>query len=158
TSRHLENLELQRVRLRRMENRNLAAIVLAAGLGTRMRSKHAKVLHPLAGRPLTPRSPGPVGPLKGRPLGGVVGHQAAEVEAAARANSEVELKFARQPRLQGTGDSARHGLSAVPEQFTGDVLIGYGDVPMVASETLAAFCSAHRQSGVVLSFVSVRMA
>ncbi|HKF30465.1 MAG TPA: bifunctional UDP-N-acetylglucosamine diphosphorylase/glucosamine-1-phosphate N-acetyltransferase GlmU [Candidatus Binataceae bacterium] len=141
-----------------MENRNLAAIVLAAGLGSRMRSKHAKVLHPLGGRPMLARSLGAVNALGARPVVVVVGHQAAEVEAAARANSEVALKFAQQPRLRGTGDSARHGLSAVPEHFTGDVLIGYGDVPMVTSETLAAFCSAHRQNGVALSFVSVRLA
>lgn len=141
-----------------MENRNLAALVLAAGLGTRMRSKHAKVLHPLGGRPLIARSLGAVNALKARPIVVVVGHQAAEVEAAARANSDAPLVFALQPRVQGTGDSARHGLAAIPEHFTGDVLIGYGDVPMVTSETLAAFLSAHRQSGAALSFVSVRLA
>src|SRR5215472_995011 len=133
-----------------MENRNLAAIVLAAGLGTRMRSKHAKVLHQLGGRPMIARSLRAVSALGARPV--------AEVEAAARANSDAPLTFALQPRLQGTGDSARHGLAAIPEGFTGDVLIGYGDVPMVAGETLAAFCRAHRQSGAALPLVSARLA
>ena len=141
-----------------MENRNLAAIVLAAGLGSRMRSKHAKVLHPLGGRPMIARSLRAVSALGARPIVVVVGHQAAEVEAAARANSDPPLTFVLQPRLQGTGDSARHGLAVIPEHFTGDVLIGYGDVPMVAGETLAAFCSTHRQSGATLSLVSVRVA
>ncbi|HEY2485144.1 MAG TPA: NTP transferase domain-containing protein, partial [Candidatus Binataceae bacterium] len=141
-----------------MEDRNLAAIVLAAGLGTRMRSKHAKVLHPLGGRPMIARSLRAVSALDARPIVVVVGHQAAEVEAAVRANSETPLTFALQPRLLGTGDSARHGLAAIPEHFTGDVLIGYGDVPMVTSATLAAFWSAHRQSGAALSLVSVRVA
>jgi bifunctional UDP-N-acetylglucosamine pyrophosphorylase / glucosamine-1-phosphate N-acetyltransferase len=141
-----------------MENRNLAAIVLAAGLGTRMRSKHAKLLHRLGGRPMIARSLRAVSALDARPIVVVVGHQAAEVEAAARVDSNAPLAFASQPRLQGTGDSARHGLAAIPQGFTGDVLIGYGDVPMVTSETLAAFCNAHRESGAALSFVSVRLA
>src|SRR5262249_3333498 len=105
-----------------MENRNLAAIVLAAGLGTRMRSKHAKVLRRRGGRPLIARTLGAVRALKARPIVVVVGHQAAEVEAAARANSDAPLAFALQPRLQGTGDSARHGLAAIAEHFNGDVL------------------------------------
>jgi bifunctional UDP-N-acetylglucosamine pyrophosphorylase / glucosamine-1-phosphate N-acetyltransferase len=49
-------------------------------------------------------------------------------------------------------------LAAIPEHFTGDVLIGYGDVPMVTGATLAAFCRAHRESGAALSLVSVYLA
>ncbi len=65
-----------------MENR-LAAIILAAGSGTRMRSARAKVLHELAGEPMIARTlrPSRLGP---RPLIVVVGYQAEEVEAAAR--------------------------------------------------------------------------
>ncbi len=141
-----------------MDNENLAAIVLAAGLGTRMRSRRAKVLHALGGAPMIARSLRPLRALGARPVVVVVGHQAAEVEAAARAHCDADLLFALQPELRGTGDSARHGLAALPENFGGDVLIAYGDMPMVKAETLAAFRKAHRESGAALSFISVRLA
>ena len=62
----------------------LAAIILAAGLGTRMRSERAKVLHELAGEPMIARVMRAVASLNPHPLVVVVGHQAVEVEAAAR--------------------------------------------------------------------------
>ena len=140
-----------------METRNLAAIVLAAGLGTRMRSKRAKVLHALGGAPMIARSLRAVSEIGARPIVVVVGHQASEVEAAARANSGAHLAFAFQPELKGTGDSARYGLTALPADFSGDVIIGYGDVPMVKAETLRAFQEAHSAGGATLSLVSVRL-
>jgi bifunctional UDP-N-acetylglucosamine pyrophosphorylase/glucosamine-1-phosphate N-acetyltransferase len=140
-----------------MENANLAAIVLAAGLGTRMRSKRAKVLHSLGGAPMIARSLRAISALGAHPIVVVVGHQASEVEAAARTNSDAQLTFALQPQLKGTGDSARHGLTGLPADFSGDVLIGYGDVPMVTAETLGVFYRAHRRSGAALSLTSVRL-
>jgi bifunctional UDP-N-acetylglucosamine pyrophosphorylase/glucosamine-1-phosphate N-acetyltransferase len=140
-----------------MENSNLAAIVLAAGLGTRMRSKHAKVLHALGGAPMIARSLRAINALGARPIVVVVGHQGSEVEAAARANSNAHLAFALQPQLKGTGDSTRCGLESLPVEFSGDVLIGYGDVPMITAETLRAFHAAHRQSRATLSLISVRL-
>ncbi len=141
-----------------MKQREPAAIVLAAGLGTRMRSKRAKVLHGLAGAPIIARSLRPMLSIGARPIVVVVGHQADEVEAAARASTDAPLRFALQPELRGTGDSARHGLAALPDDFAGDVLIGYGDMPMVTAATLAAFHQAHRESGAALSFISTRLA
>lgn len=140
-----------------MSETNLAAIVLAAGLGTRMRSKHAKVLHQLGGVPMIARSLRPVAAVGANPVVVVVGHQAAEVEAAARAHSDAKLAFALQPELKGTGDSARCGLGALASDFTGDVLIGYGDMPMVQERTLELFLKAHRESGAPLSFISIRL-
>jgi bifunctional UDP-N-acetylglucosamine pyrophosphorylase/glucosamine-1-phosphate N-acetyltransferase len=140
-----------------MRNQQLAAMVLAAGLGTRMRSKRAKVLHQLGGVPMIARSLRPLETLGAQPVIVVVGYQAAEVEAASRAGSRAELRFALQPELRGTGDSARCGLTALPEDFDGEVLIAYGDMPMVTATTLIAFRRAHRESGAALSFVSVRL-
>jgi bifunctional UDP-N-acetylglucosamine pyrophosphorylase/glucosamine-1-phosphate N-acetyltransferase len=138
-----------------MEDGKLAAIVLAAGLGTRMRSKRAKVLHPLGGAPMIARSLRVMASLGAAPIVVVVGHQAAEVEAAARASTRASLKFALQPSLGGTGDSARCGLTALPERFAGDVLIAYGDMPMITAATLRAFHRAHRDSGAAISFISI---
>jgi bifunctional UDP-N-acetylglucosamine pyrophosphorylase/glucosamine-1-phosphate N-acetyltransferase len=139
------------------ETRELAALVLAAGLGTRMRSKRAKVLHELGGVPMIARTLRAIAATSARPIVVVVGHQASEVEAAARTGGESGLVFAFQKELRGTGDSARCGLEALPRGFAGDVLIAYGDMPMVTARTLQAFGEAHRASGAPLSFVSVHM-
>ena len=64
--------------------RPLAAIILAAGLGTRMRSERAKVLHELGGEPMVARSLRAFAALGPDPLVVVVGYQAQEVESAAR--------------------------------------------------------------------------
>ncbi|MGB6088191.1 MAG: NTP transferase domain-containing protein, partial [Candidatus Binataceae bacterium] len=68
-----------------MENRNLAAIVLAAGLGTRMRSARAKVLHEIGGAAMVTRVIRALETAGAAPIVAVTGYQAHEVEAAARA-------------------------------------------------------------------------
>src|SRR5271154_5900338 len=83
-------------RLIKMSER-LASIILAAGLGTRMRSARAKVLHELAGEPIIAHSIRTHAALGARPLIVVVGHQAREVEAAARRACPIDaLAFAAQ--------------------------------------------------------------
>lgn len=140
-----------------MEER-LAAIILAAGLGTRMRSARAKVLHELAGEPMIARVLRRHVELGARPLIVVVGHQASEVEEAARrACPRAELEFARQDRPRGTGASARCGAERLGDDFRGDVLVSYADMPAVRAETLRAFLRSHRECGARLSFVTLRM-
>src|SRR5581483_7504270 len=78
------------------ETRELAALVLAAGLGTRMRSKRAKVLHELGGVPMIARTLRAIAATSARPIVVVVGHQASEVEAAARTGGASGLVFAFQ--------------------------------------------------------------
>jgi len=137
----------------------LAAIILAAGLGTRMRSERAKVLHELAGEPMLARTLRAFAANRPYPLIIVVGHQAPEVEMAARrALPHYELRAALQDRQLGTGDAARAGLRMLPADYSGDVLIGYGDMPMLNPVTLRDFIEYHRTSGSLLSFISVKMA
>jgi bifunctional UDP-N-acetylglucosamine pyrophosphorylase / glucosamine-1-phosphate N-acetyltransferase len=137
----------------------LTAIILAAGLGTRMRSQRAKVLHELGGEPMLAHTLRAVAATQADPLIIVVGHQAPEVEAAARRTlPHYEIYAARQDRQLGTGDAARAGLRMLPVDFTGDVLIGYGDMPMLNPATLRDFIGYHRSSTNVLSFISVKMA
>jgi bifunctional UDP-N-acetylglucosamine pyrophosphorylase / glucosamine-1-phosphate N-acetyltransferase len=132
------------------------AIVLAAGLGTRMRSKRAKVLHELGGAPMIARAVRTAAGIGADPIVVVVGYQGDLVEAAARdALRTGALKFAVQTQQHGTGDAARFGLEALGADFAGDVLIVYGDMPMIAAETLRTFMNAHRASGAALSFISV---
>src|SRR5580692_7495912 len=136
---------------------DFAAIILAAGLGTRMRSERAKVLHELGGEPMLLRAMRAVLPLAPTPLCIVVGHQASEVEALARAAfpTSTNLRFTLQPQQRGTGHAARCGMTEVLRSFAGDILISYGDLPMLSPATLEAFRVAHRTSASEVSFITI---
>ncbi len=135
-----------------------AAIVLAAGLGTRMRSERAKVLHELGGEPMLARALRAMESLAPNPMVVVLGHQAdAAKDAVRKSLPKLDVAFALQPRQRGTGDAARCGLGAIAEDFHGDVIILYGDLPMLARETLDAFRRAHREAASRLSFITVRL-
>ena len=136
----------------------VGAIVLAAGLGTRMRSARAKVLHELGGEPMIARVMRALAPLAPAPLVVVVGHQGDEVAAAARLVApEGRVEVARQPAQRGTGDAARCGLDAFAPDFDGDVLVLCGDMPMIRPTALEAFIAGHRRVGADLSFISAML-
>jgi bifunctional UDP-N-acetylglucosamine pyrophosphorylase / glucosamine-1-phosphate N-acetyltransferase len=102
-----------------------AAIVLAAGQGTRMRSRLPKVLHPLAGRSLVDHVLDALGDAGvARPVV-VTGHGADAVEAAVAARAAT----ARQEPQRGTADAVRVGMLAVPAE-TETVLVTMGDAPL----------------------------
>ena len=135
----------------------LAAVVLCAGKGTRMKSEKAKVLHPILGRPLCAY------PLKrALELGAahvvpVVGHQATEVEKSIRAHfPDAPLRFALQKEQKGTADAVKAAEDAL-KGHDGRVLILYGDVPLLRKETLQALLSAHDAAGGVLALVSTTL-
>jgi bifunctional UDP-N-acetylglucosamine pyrophosphorylase/glucosamine-1-phosphate N-acetyltransferase len=142
---------------------DIAAIILAAGLGTRMRSERAKVLHELGGEPMLLRSMRAVAALAPTPLCVVVGHQAREVEARARAAfpatgaHATKLAFALQEQQRGTGHAARCGMTAIPRDFAGDIVITYGDLPMLSPATLTAFRAAHSAAASAVSFITVTL-
>src|SRR6266481_1486209 len=134
---------------------DVAAIMLAAGLGTRMHSKRAKVLHQIVGETMLARSLRSIVALGASPIIVVVGNQAAEVKAAAiAAFPKTELRFALQSRQLGTGHAARCALPELPEDFRGDVLLGYGDLPAVTVETLRRFLNQHRENRAPVSFIT----
>jgi bifunctional UDP-N-acetylglucosamine pyrophosphorylase/glucosamine-1-phosphate N-acetyltransferase len=136
----------------------LAAVVLCAGKGTRMKSEKAKVLHPILGKPLCAYPLMRALELGASPVVPVVGHQAQEVERAIRAHfPAAPLRFALQKEQRGTADAVRSAEGALKD-FSGRVLILYGDVPLVRRETLEALSAAHTQGGGVLSLVSTVLA
>jgi bifunctional UDP-N-acetylglucosamine pyrophosphorylase / glucosamine-1-phosphate N-acetyltransferase len=140
-----------------MENR-LAAIILAAGRGTRMNSARAKLLHQLGGEPMIARTLRAVAALGPTPLIVVLGYQADEVEAAARrACPEAELRFAIQGEQRGTGDAARCAIAALPAAFEGEVLIVNGDIPGLRADALRRFVGEHRRTGPALSLISAML-
>jgi bifunctional UDP-N-acetylglucosamine pyrophosphorylase/glucosamine-1-phosphate N-acetyltransferase len=137
---------------------SIAAIVLAAGLGVRMRSQRAKVLHQLGGESLIRRSLRPFASLDPQPLIVVTGHQAREVENEVRTSfPHVVLNFAIQREQRGTGDAVRCAITELPNDFTGKVLIGYGDMPLLSAASLTAFVQAHRAGKSPLSFISTML-
>jgi bifunctional UDP-N-acetylglucosamine pyrophosphorylase/glucosamine-1-phosphate N-acetyltransferase len=137
-----------------MTTNSLAAIILAGGKGTRMRSNRAKVLHEIGGEPMITRAINAAAALEPEPILVVVGHQAREVEAAVKIPN---ARFALQERQRGTGDAVRCALGQLPASFTGDVLITYGDMPAVKASTLRDFLDSHRKKRAKLSFISITL-
>ncbi|HYD12309.1 MAG TPA: bifunctional UDP-N-acetylglucosamine diphosphorylase/glucosamine-1-phosphate N-acetyltransferase GlmU [Allosphingosinicella sp.] len=112
--------------------RPVAAIILAAGKGTRMKSDLHKVLHPIAGRPMLAHLLASVAELQPARLVVVVGDKADQVEPLVREHGGV---IALQDPQHGTGHAVRQAEGALAG-FDGDVLILFGDVPFVRTETM----------------------
>src|SRR5262245_31749114 len=123
----------------------LDIIVLAAGLGKRMRSELPKVLHPLAGRPLLGHVLDTARSLKPRKAIVVHGHGAEKVRAAFPDSS---LAWVLQAEQLGTGHAV---MRALPQVAAEEVLILYGDVPLIRSETLERLRDAGRKGLAVLT-------
>ena len=110
----------------------IAAIILAAGKGTRMKSDTHKVLHPIAGRPMLLHLIDSVAALAPARTVVVVGAGREQVEAAVQPHGAAT---AHQAEQLGTGHAVRMAEVALAG-FDGDVLILYGDVPLVATATM----------------------
>lgn len=126
------------------ENPNLDILVLAAGLGTRMRSNLAKVLHRLDGRPLINHVCRTATALAPQKIYVVIGHQGDDVKKAVLSElDEEQAVFVWQKEQLGTGDA----VNAAREFLAGSdsiLLVLSGDVPMIRAETLAALVQEHR--------------
>ncbi len=114
----------------------IAAIILAAGQGKRMRSRLPKVLHPIAGRPLLVQVIRLALARRCAPIVVVAPNDEAVRSAVRAAFPDAPLRFAVQPRRLGTADATRAGLAAIPGH-RGRVLVLYGDVPLLRPASLA---------------------
>ena len=140
----------------------LDVVIMAAGKGTRMKSKLPKVLHRLAGRPLLQHVVDTAAMLLTRRVIVITGHGAMEVEAAlaqpARANgknsSQFELKFVRQEPQLGTGHAVQQAVPALPDD--GIVVVLSGDVPLTQPDTLRQLITA--SGGSKLALLTLAMA
>ena len=111
----------------------IAAIVLAAGKGTRMKSDLHKVLHPIAGRPMLLHLMASVDALNPAKKVVIVGDKADQLKAALSGTADLAVQ---DPQL-GTGHAVQQAEAALAG-FDGDVLILYGDVPFVPAATMQA--------------------
>jgi bifunctional UDP-N-acetylglucosamine pyrophosphorylase/glucosamine-1-phosphate N-acetyltransferase len=134
-------------------------LILAAGLGTRMKSNRAKVLHELDGRPLISHVCKTALTLGPRAVYVVIGHQAEEVRAAVERDfdlSKDRISFIQQREQRGTGDA----VMAAQAELAGEnrtTLVLSGDVPLVRADTLKKLMEAHRASGAACTILTVRL-
>jgi bifunctional UDP-N-acetylglucosamine pyrophosphorylase/glucosamine-1-phosphate N-acetyltransferase len=135
----------------------LDVVVMAAGKGTRMKSRLPKVLHRLAGRALIQHVIDTAAGLQARRIVVITGHGAAQVEAAlaksAHASGAAVPAFARQQPQLGTGHAVQQAVPLLPDD--GVTLILNGDVPLIELATLRALVA--RCGGERLALLTVDM-
>jgi len=132
---------------------------MAAGLGTRMKSNCAKVLHKLDGRPLISHVCRAALALEPRMVYVVVGHQAEDVQAAVESEftSHVgRIAFVHQRQQRGTGDAIMASADALRAR-NGTVMVLSGDVPLVKSATLEKLVEEHDRQNAACTLMSVRL-
>lgn len=134
----------------------LNVLVMAAGLGTRMKSKRAKVLHELGGSPLIAHVVKAAQALDPHSILVIVGHQAEEVEQAVLAEVGKLGSFVVQAKQRGTGDAVESARSQL-EDSDSLVLVLSGDVPMIKVETLRNLIESHNTAGAACTILSVRL-
>ncbi len=128
---------------------DLAVIILAAGKGTRMRSRLPKVLHRLAGKPLVQHVIDTAKQLQPQELVVVAGHGADQLQAAI---PDPAVKWAIQEEQLGTGHAVQ---VAMPQVSAENVLILYGDVPLISVRTLETLTAAVRPGEMALLSVEL---
>ena len=126
-------------------------IILAAGQGTRMKSRRAKVLHELCGVPMLGHVLRSAKALSPSRLLVVVGKDAGEVEA----RFEGEAEFVLQAEQKGTGHAVLVAQPALGD-VSGDVLVLYGDTPLLSAATLAQMSAVKRERGADLAVLTAR--
>lgn len=124
----------------------LHVVILAAGEGKRMRSTHAKVLQPLAGRPMLAWVIDAARSLSPAAIHVVHGHGGDQVRAAFA--GQADLHWTAQTQQLGTGHAVMQAMPAIPDGA--QVLVLYGDVPLLTAATLASLAEAGKVGLAVL--------
>ena len=133
---------------------DVAAVVLAAGMGKRMNSDLAKVLHVMAGKPLLGHVLDTLVELEVARTVVVIGHQHERVRAAFP--GPPALEWAVQAEQRGTGHACMMA-EPVLGAFRGTVLVVCGDTPLLTAATLHALLERHAQSGAQVTVLSMRL-
>jgi bifunctional UDP-N-acetylglucosamine pyrophosphorylase/glucosamine-1-phosphate N-acetyltransferase len=139
-----------------LKNTNLDVIILAAGLGTRMKSATIKILHRAAGRPIIDYVLDLAAQVSERAPIMVVGHQREAVQAAVGGRS----RFAVQEMQKGTGHAVLQAAEILEKESAAgrQVLILSGDVPLTHPETLRQLLDEHEQSQNALTLLTMKPA
>ncbi|MGH3458775.1 bifunctional UDP-N-acetylglucosamine diphosphorylase/glucosamine-1-phosphate N-acetyltransferase GlmU [Aeromicrobium sp.] len=134
----------------------VTAIVLAAGAGTRMRSRRAKVLHELGGRSMIAHSLITVSEAGVTRTVAVVGHDREQVSAAIT-ELDPDVVQAVQEDQRGTGHAVQVALDALGSRPEGTVLVTYGDVPLLTTQTVVELLDDHRAAGRAVTILSAEL-
>ncbi|TCC56508.1 bifunctional UDP-N-acetylglucosamine diphosphorylase/glucosamine-1-phosphate N-acetyltransferase GlmU [Kribbella pittospori] len=137
-------------------HRPAAVVIMAAGLGTRMKSAIPKVLHEIGGRSLVGHAVVTARALDPEHLVVVVGSGRELVEAHLQ-EIDPGARTAVQEQQLGTGDAVRAGLTAVPADFDGSVVVTSGDVPLLEAETLQELIAEHDKQGNAITVLTARV-
>ncbi|OSM42155.1 bifunctional UDP-N-acetylglucosamine diphosphorylase/glucosamine-1-phosphate N-acetyltransferase GlmU [Nesterenkonia sp. PF2B19] len=132
------------------ETRPAAVIVLAAGAGTRMKSRTPKIMHSIGGRSMIGHALSAAAGLHPEHLVAVVRHQRNTV-AAHIDSLGTQAVIADQDEIPGTGRAVECGLAALTgleaAELSGTIVVTYGDVPLLTTEMLAELVSTHEAEG-----------
>ncbi|SCB74112.1 bifunctional UDP-N-acetylglucosamine diphosphorylase/glucosamine-1-phosphate N-acetyltransferase GlmU [Bacillus mycoides] len=128
---------------------NRFAVILAAGKGTRMKSKLYKVLHPVCGKPMVQHVVNEVSQLGLQKLVTVVGHGAEKVQEQLGNVSE----FALQAEQLGTAHAVDQAASVLANE-EGTTLVICGDTPLITAETMEALLQQHEEAGAMATVLT----
>ena len=135
-------------------------LILAAGLGTRMKSEQAKVLHKLGSQPMIAHVLRTAAQLNPEKIIVVIGHQADKVEAACRAalepNMAERLVFVLQTEQHGTGHAVMCAHEVL-EKAQGSLIVNYGDAPLVKAATLKKLLREHEAGKHSATLITIKM-
>jgi bifunctional UDP-N-acetylglucosamine pyrophosphorylase / glucosamine-1-phosphate N-acetyltransferase len=131
-----------------------AVVILAAGEGTRMKSRTPKVLHALSGRSLLGHALAAAGELDPQQLVVVVGHAREQVSAAV-AESAPQAAVVVQEHQLGTGHAVRMVIEALGV-LPGTVIVSYGDMPLLRGRTLGELAARHAEAGNAVTVLTAR--
>jgi len=133
---------------------NIAVVILAAGMGTRMKSNKAKVLHEIQGRPMILYVVETARKIAGDDVIVVVGNQAQQVRTIVA--DTAELLFAYQEQQLGTAHAVQCALPQIPE-YCDHVIILCGDVPLIQPATISGLVADHLNARRDISLLAVEL-
>ncbi len=139
-----------------MKSKKFAVVVLAAGKGQRMGIKGQKACIPVGGKPMIVHVLSSVLPLKPARVIVVVGHDAETVRATVRGHIEHDVAFVHQKEQLGTGHALLQALSPLSD-FVGDILVLYGDTPLISTTTIKNLLNKHQRKNAVVTTLTAHL-
>lgn len=131
--------------------KDTACVILAAGLGTRMKSSLPKVLHEISGKTMIERTMELIRPFGFRPSVVVAGYKGREVAKFVKG-----AKVVKQTKMRGSADAVMRTKGAL-DRFKGDVVILYSDTPLIEQETMRRLIAKHKGTGAACTLLTARL-
>ena len=138
-----------------MSEQHLAVIVLAAGEGTRMRSSTPKVLHEIAGLPMLGHALATATALGAQRVIPVIRHEKEKLATYINAFYPT-AHIVHQDEIPGTGRAVECAINALPDDFSGAVVVTSGDVPLLDVQTLESMIDVHLQTSAGATLLTAR--